>query len=113
MKLASGNLQTKRIVTQRATTLAGCTIGHPDPGDGFGSHWLIFLHGLAQREIGSLEAVSFSSNGQNTRRLPLVPLRDITMARVLSKSTYTSLLETLHKLPYRNRVQTLSKLFPQ
>nr|CAG4651169.1 EOG090X0A0V [Simocephalus serrulatus]SVE94378.1 EOG090X0A0V [Simocephalus serrulatus] len=34
------------------------------------------------------------------------------MARVLSKSTYSSLLDTVHKLPYRNRVQTLRKLFP-
>ncbi|EFX67010.1 hypothetical protein DAPPUDRAFT_203829 [Daphnia pulex] len=35
------------------------------------------------------------------------------MARVISKTTYSSLLDSVYKLPYRNRVQTLQKLFPQ
>nr|CAG4647241.1 EOG090X0A0V [Megafenestra aurita]SVE92528.1 EOG090X0A0V [Megafenestra aurita] len=35
------------------------------------------------------------------------------MARVLSKTTYNSLMEILLKLPFRNRVQTLRKLFSQ
>nr|SVE83788.1 EOG090X0A0V [Daphnia pulex] len=35
------------------------------------------------------------------------------MARVISKTTYSSLLNSVYKLPYRNRVQTLQKLFPQ
>nr|SVE74321.1 EOG090X0A0V [Daphnia barbata] len=35
------------------------------------------------------------------------------MACVLSQATYSSLLDSLYKLPFRNRVQTLRKLFPQ
>nr|CAH0099319.1 unnamed protein product [Daphnia galeata] len=35
------------------------------------------------------------------------------MARVVSKTTYSSLLDSVYKLPYRNRVQTLQKLFPK
>nr|SVE73696.1 EOG090X0A0V [Daphnia atkinsoni] len=34
------------------------------------------------------------------------------MARVLNQTTYNSLLDSLYKLPLRNRVQSLTKLFP-
>nr|SVE88778.1 EOG090X0A0V [Daphnia sinensis]SVE90022.1 EOG090X0A0V [Daphnia sinensis]SVE90651.1 EOG090X0A0V [Daphnia sinensis] len=35
------------------------------------------------------------------------------MARVLNQTTYNSLLDSLCKLPFRNRVQSLQKLFPE
>nr|SVE75896.1 EOG090X0A0V [Daphnia hispanica] len=35
------------------------------------------------------------------------------MARVLNQTTYKSLLDSLYKLPFRNRVQILLKLFPE